>query len=170
MSNIQECISNDTSEYPQQIRLAGAIWLLFGSLLLLSAAGLIGAAFAASGSRPSSLVTDGVQALVHILVGAILTRMGMKSRRGTARDTLVYGIGSVVLGLPFVGLAGMSVVFIIQAGGSVPLIGWLMGTLSILAALGLVGAAVLALAGRSTYKKWLQLQSRVASDSLTPRA
>jgi len=137
--------------YPKTVVAAGVLWIIFGCLALLSLLVLLVAAFVlvadvqGAAAAWGLLLSGAVWSAVPIgLIGAALIGAGSQSIRGTARDTLGSGIGSIILGLIYWGVAAIAVMveWFIPAG-----VAGLVGAL-------LLTAGVLALAGRSGYKLW----------------
>jgi hypothetical protein len=137
---------------------AGVIWIVFGCLILLNAAvnllltlGLAAAdgAQAAGGTCP---------VLLGVLFGAVFILVGVQSTRGTAKDTLGNGIGSIIFGLINGGFGALLIAGGIAAG-SAGLIAVILGGISLLGGIGLLVAGVLALAGRGEYKAWQRAQT-----------
>src|SRR5262245_30675645 len=84
--------------YPNTVRIAGVIWVVFGALILLNAAlnVVLNLGAGAAGGPPGGGICP---LLVAALFGAAFAHVGLQSLRGTARDTLGNGIGSIVIGL-----------------------------------------------------------------------
>ena len=130
---------------------AGVLWIVFGAitvvnvavgvLLVMAAAGGIGGL----GSQGGPLLCVSV---LLTLFGAVFVHVGVQSVRGTARDTLGNGVGSLIFGL-FQSAGG---VLRISQGDVV------MAGVGLLSAAGLLAAGVLALVGRGQYKAWRRAQ------------
>ena len=144
-----------TPEYPMAVTLAGLAWIAFGALILFNLVILLASVLSLSAQvqaeeRGAAVAGGFCGGLMLALFGAVFIHVGIQSVRGTARDTLGNGIGSILFGLiNFVSAAVQSNAgHGIQAG-----IGVLIGT-------GLVTAGVLALMGRTDYKAWRQADVR----------
>jgi hypothetical protein len=140
---------------PGSVRAAGIIWVVFGSLLLLSSIAL--AAVVLLGGLPGGLATFAryVGPVVAALALAFLY-VGIRSIRGKARDLVGSSIGSFAFGALYV-VSG-----VLQLGAGEPV----AAGLSLVLGSGLVGAGVLALSGRARYKerRTAQAQSRRPRD------
>ncbi len=139
--------------FPGTVLAAGVIWIVYGCLVFLDLVVVLLAIFAvaanAKGDAAGAVVAGTLCGLAFVgLIGAAFLFVGVQSVRGTARDTLGNGVGSIILGL--LGLGGVALYAslgqFIPAGG---------------AAVGgglLLTAGVLALVGRSPYKLWRMAQ------------
>jgi hypothetical protein len=112
---------------------------------------MFGLAAGGSGGERGAAVAVGVGVCGGLLLGlfgAVFVHVGVQSVRGTARDTLGNGIGSIIFGLLNLGSGTLQAGAgqVIQAG-----VGFLVGA-------GLIAAGVLALVGRSDYKAWRRAQ------------
>jgi hypothetical protein len=151
---------------PASVRAAGIIWIVFGGLLVVSVVLMLaqaGGAAAAGGPKEAAPAAAGgvCGALLVGLFAAAFIFVGVQSVKGTARDTLGNGIGSIVFGLLNLGwglvLAGLAAVL---AGGRANA-GWaavLAGSISAVTGVALLVAGVLALVGRGDYRAWRQAQ------------
>lgn len=131
-------------KFPGIVMAAGIIWIIFGGLILMSllaVAVLIpilvrgvdaGAALAGLASVAGCLG----------LFGGVFVMVGVQTVRGTAKDTMGNGVGSILFGL----LNGMN--FDLQGGG--------LG-------LALVVAGILAIVGRADYKEWRRGRKALAA-------
>ncbi|HVS39001.1 MAG TPA: hypothetical protein VMS17_25810 [Gemmataceae bacterium] len=144
--------------------IAGVLWILYGCLVLASAAvslvlilALAGAAGRAGGAGQdlgAAFAAGGFcGAVVIALFGIAFLFVGIQSVRGTARDTLGNGIGSVIFSVLQFGWAALAVSMsagqignIVQAGVAV-----VTGAL-------LLTAGVLALVARGAYRDWKRAQ------------
>jgi hypothetical protein len=145
--------------YPVTVTIAGIAWIAFGGLILLNLLVVLLILFVAAagqqGGGRGAFVAGGVcGALLLGLFGAVFIHVGVQSVRGTARDTLGNGIGSIIFGVlnlgagaAQAGAAQVGAAQVIQAG-----VGFLAGA-------GLIAAGVLALVGRNDYKAWRQAQN-----------
>src|SRR5205809_5006541 len=85
----------DEPDYPRSVRLAGVIWICFGSLILLGAAANL---LLLSGNRAGGDAGQAggmAGAVFAALFGAVFLHVGVQSTRGTAKDTLGNGVGSI---------------------------------------------------------------------------
>jgi hypothetical protein len=125
------------------------------------------------------LVETGIRTGIALVIGGSLFFAGVRTIRGAAKDTLGNAIGVIVLGVltlggggvvmatPF-GLPGGATVAVILVGEFVvrlcgPWVGLIvlaitLGPLLVAVGLGLVTAAVFALAGRTQYLAWRRPQ------------
>jgi hypothetical protein len=144
----------DDVAFPVAVRAAGIVWIIFGCLILLNAAVnfLLTAGAAAAGAPQVAGGTCGL--LLAVLFGAVFIHVGIQSVRGTAKDTLGNGIGSIVIGALNMGIGGVLMAAGLAAPGTASLIAVVGGGISILGGCGLIGAGILALAGRSAYRSW----------------
>jgi hypothetical protein len=131
---------------PGTVLAAGIIWVVIGGLILLSFAVFMLILFSAPQPAGPADPRAGFVCvgLLGALFGAVFVHVGIQSIRGTAKDTLGNGIGSLVFGLLQAGAAALQ-----GAAGRIPQ----AGTHALFAA-GLLAAGVLALVGRSEYKAW----------------
>ncbi|HSQ55139.1 MAG TPA: hypothetical protein VLM40_05285 [Gemmata sp.] len=148
---------------PTTVKFAGYAWISFGGLVLLNlivymalvygqprAPGATGGGQGAAagdghaGGQGAAAVGGVCGGLVLALFGLVFMHVGLQSIRGTAKDTLGNGIGSIIFGLLNLasGVIQAQAEHEIQAG-----IGFLVG-------IGLLAAGVLALVGRGEYKEW----------------
>ena len=155
-------------DVPKLVRTAGIIWIVFGALICINAVVNLGIA-GAGGSNAGS-------GACSILFGVAFIFVGWQSLKGTAKDTLGNGIGSIVIGilntgigaLVFIGGLALSAgVVPAQAGGQplpnqAALLITIIGGISIVCGLGLILAGVLALMGRAEYKAYRQAGKRSA--------
>jgi hypothetical protein len=150
----------DEIAFPQTVKAAGVIWIVVGCLILLSVAALVAItfSFAANANTQDTAgrqAAGAVGALVCMssvvgLFAAAFLFVGVQTVRGTARDTLGNGIGSIVFSLLEFGGAA--------ASGSVGQ--FAQSGVSALSGMALLAAGVLALAGRSQYKLWRKEEVR----------
>jgi hypothetical protein len=159
----------DGPEYPKVVRIAGVIWIVFGSLILLNSAVNLLVTFSTAAGGGAQTGDRVFVALLAMLIGAVFIHAGLQSTRGTAKDTLGNGIGSII----FAGLIGGAGVLLLLGslvvGGTVGLIGAVLGGINLLNGVGLLAAGVLALLGRHAYKAWRRAQqSRVGGGGTSP--
>jgi hypothetical protein len=138
--------------FPTSVTAAGVIWIVMGSLILLGGVINLLAAVAGGGAAPAGAQMCGV--LLIALFGGAFLMVGVQSVRGTARDTLGNGIGSIIFAV-IVGGAGA----LVLAGGAI--VGGVVGAtamfiavINLLEAAALLIAGVMALVGREGYKTW----------------
>lgn len=143
----------DEPPYPPLVTAAGWIWIAFGCIVLLNMVLIVLLSFAAGagrgGAEGASTIGGGLCiAIVVGLFGAVFLHVGNQSVRGTARDTLGNGVGSMLFGLFYFGGAAAQTAIgqIVQAG-----VAGLGGVL-------LLTAGLLALIGRGQYKLWRKSQ------------
>jgi hypothetical protein len=111
--------------------------------------------------------------LIGVLFGAVFIHVGVQSTRGTARDTLGNGIGSLGFALLNGGFGVLLITSGIVASGTTggragstdALIAGIIGGSSLLDGIGLLAAGVLALVGRREYKAWRRAQKRQRANS-----
>jgi hypothetical protein len=139
---------------PSSVKVAGITWIAIGCFSVLNAA----LTLALSAASAPGGVCPG---LIGFLVGGVFIHAGLQTVRGTARDTLGNGVGSLFFGLlnlgvglmlVGVGLAGQ------EQGSGIAVVAAVAGVVSVLAGISLLAAGVLALVGRSQYRAWLQAQ------------
>ena len=139
--------------YPTTVTIAGIAWIIFGGLIIVNLLVFllfmfVMAAGAQGGERGAAVAGGVCGGFLFGLFGAVFIHVGIQSVRGTARDTLGNGIGSIFFGLLNVGSG------LLQAGSGQVIqggVGFVLGA-------GLIAAGVLALVGRSDYKAWRQAQ------------
>lgn len=149
VSEMQEMNPVAGPQYPGTVRAAGTIWAILGGLILLSA---VLALLLTSGDRGS--------VWVGLVFGIAFVYLGIQHMRGTVRDTLNNGIGSIILGLLDLGYSGLLVGGVVS-GGTPQAIG------GVISGMGLLVAGVLALVGRRDYKAWYQAhKDRTASSGV----
>ncbi len=135
--------------FPGTVTAAGVIWIAFGCLVLLhlAVAVLVTIVFAAAlpGAAGGAFFAGGICVLVFIgLIGAAFLFVGIQSVRGTARDTLGNGVGSIL----FAVMIGCYATVLFAGPNSVA------AGIGALEAAILLAAGVLALAGGNQYKLW----------------
>jgi hypothetical protein len=146
---------------PGKVQAAGVIWLIFGCLSIAGALLQLALAFAGradpapgSGGAVGAAGVRGASsggACCGILFGAVFLHAGFQCIRGTARDVLGNGIGSLLFGLLYTAIA--VIILLIQPAEPSEL--FTLGFLLVLA-LALYVAGALALAARSEYKAFQQ--------------
>jgi hypothetical protein len=139
--------------FPPLVTAAGWIWIAFGVMFLLSLMVSLAMTFAlgmrANSEETGAHFAGGICGLGCVgLFGAAFLFVGVQSIRGTARDTLGNGVGSIVFGGLYFGFAAVMTVGgqIIPAG--IVGVGFIM----------LLLAGIFALMGRGQYKLWRKAQ------------
>jgi hypothetical protein len=161
-------------DVPKLVSTAGIIWIVFGSILLINAVvnlGLSGATVRA-GENPSGGPCGGI---VGIGFGIAFVFVGMQSVKGTAKDTLGNGIGSIIIGALYatggavVLVLGLGMYALISQGKATApnadqaaLIVTVTGGVLLVSGLGLILAGTLALMGRADYKEYRRAGKRSA--------
>ena len=145
-------------EVPKLVRTAGIIWIIFGGLMLVTAVGSMGMmGMAGNGAQGSC------NGIVGILFGIAFLFVGVQSIKGTAKDTLGNGIGSIVIGALNAGvgvfaiIGGLALYSVLAASAApapVALVLIVAGAVNILSGVGLIVAGTLALMGRAEYKAY----------------
>jgi len=120
--------------FPITVVLAGIIWILYGSMILFAGAVWVGIHFS-EGMNPELVEFLGA-ALIWAVFGGVLLRVGVRTVRRVAHDTLRSGIGSIIIGILFL-------VLLVSGMGSAACYGP-----------GLIVAGSLAWVGRANYRSW----------------
>jgi hypothetical protein len=120
---------------------AGVIWLVFGSILILRSLGNVNGAVQALSTTDG--VFEGIARLAIILFAAVFVHVGVQSIRGTARGTIQNGVGSII----FAAWIGNSSFFLADTRDS-------EATVRLVAGAGLLVAGILAFVAHGDYKKW----------------
>lgn len=154
----QDQLPVDGPEYPRTVHIAGVIWIVFGSLILVNAAINLLLTFGMAAGGGAQAAGGMSSVLIGVLVGAVFIHVGVQSTRGTAKDTLGNGIGSIIFGLLNGGLGALLLVGAVAAEGTAGLIAGILGGVSILGGIGLLAAGVLALVVREEYRAWRRAQ------------
>jgi hypothetical protein len=141
---------------PRSVTAAGFIWIAVGSLILLVLPLLVLMAFLVVGREQFAGVLIGsvVAALFSALIAGVFLFVGIQTLRGTARDTLGNGIGSIIFGC----LSLLSCAVRIATGDL------LRGVVSLIWACMFLTAGILALVGRAEYRDWRNAKQRALSD------
>lgn len=155
--------------FPGGVKAAGIIWIGYGALGLLSAAVnfVTGAAAAAGGGPEATGRICGVGCIVLFALAFLV--VGIQTVRGTAKDVLGNGVGSILFSVLYFGLAAFLLVGGLAAGAANPppgkggapadpntvrtvalITGGMVGFFGLL----LLLAGVLALSNRTAYKEW----------------
>jgi hypothetical protein len=136
---------------PGTVLAAGIIWIVFGSLILLSRVLELILMFALppqAGDRAAggAFAVGQTCAVVFIaLVGGVFVHVGVTSLTGTAKDTLGNGIGSFFFAAL---LGGVGLLGALAKGQPI------LAVISLATGAGLLAAGVLACVGRGDYKAW----------------
>lgn len=143
----------EETPFPPMITTAGALLIVFGSLVLLnllvSLALIVVLAGNAGGKAGGAMMVGGICGALFVgLIGAVFVQEGVRAVRGALRDVLGTGIASIVFALLVLGAAAFTLI-----GGDV-----VQGVLAGLVGAMLFAAGVLALVGRSDYKLWRMAQ------------
>jgi hypothetical protein len=149
--------------FPTVVMVAGVIWIIVGAVALVNVVltlALAGANAAAQPGQPGGQ-TGGV--CCGLLVGIAFLVCGIQTVKGTAKDTLGNGIGSILIG-GFYLVVGLGLGLLGALGGAgagqnpnlAPLAGVLLIAMVIAGGIGaaLVLAGILALVGRGAYREW----------------
>jgi hypothetical protein len=140
-------------DYPKSVHTAGVIWLVFGALILIASA--INLLTASSTPGGETRVGGIAGAIFNAFIGAVFVHVGVQSMRGTAKDTLGNGIGSLIFGLLAGGYGALLLLAAVAVGG-LPggTILWVLAGIQIICTVALLAAGILALVGRADYKAW----------------
>jgi hypothetical protein len=143
--------------YPVTVLVAGVIWVILGSLLLLGLAAAVVVAVLAGGGlgRPATWPLAACGLGMVGLLGMIFLNFGVQCVRGTSSGVGSNGAASIVFGL----------LVLVPAAA----IDWrelpFAGAAQSLIALALTAGGVLALVGRHQYQRWrLVMRPGAASD------
>lgn len=146
---------------PGGVRAAGVLWVLVGALFVLGSCGGAVASVMIRAKQPGPMQTNPVEGCttwVGVLMGVGFFIAGLRVVRGSAPDTLVTSILSILVGVPYLGLGVMAVVL---SGNPPPkahpslMVAMLVGgIISVVVGCGLLLPAGLGLAGRSRYREW----------------
>ncbi|HEY2787698.1 MAG TPA: hypothetical protein VGJ05_22260 [Fimbriiglobus sp.] len=143
------------SPYPVIVRIAAVLWIGFGALGLIGGMIQLGQAGAQRGNGQS---TGGPCCGFVIAIAFIV--VGYQTLTGKAKDTLGNGIGSILIGLLYLAIAGVLFAAVrvrAQFGGEVNFIAVFVGLIGI----SLILAGMLAIVGRENYKAW-RIESGIA--------
>jgi hypothetical protein len=148
--------TRERAEYPRSVLAAGVFWIVLGSLIVLNAAANVALSLAVGVVNQGNQAAGACPAVCSSLFGIAFLFVGVQSVKGTARDTLGNGIGSIGIGVLNLGFGGIMIALALSgpAQPQAALVAWIAGGVSIFAGLGLVGAGVLALVGRTGYRVW----------------
>jgi hypothetical protein len=136
---------------PTTVLAAGIIWIVFGGLILLNGVVMLAlmlflAQRVGDRGAAGAYAVGGMCGVLFIaLVGGVFVHVGVTSIRGTAKDTLGNGIGSILFGVLIGGLGVLGSL----ATGQI-----LQAVINLATSAGLLVAGVLALVGRPEYQAW----------------
>lgn len=137
--------------FPGIVRAAGIIWIVFGALIVFAFSLVILVAAARSrgqvGQILGGLVCGG--SLIATFAGGFIF-VGVQTVRGTARDTLGNGIGSILFAA-IIGASMIAPLMNVRGDAGFQIVA---GSLTALEITGLFLGGVFALLGRSNYKAW----------------
>ncbi len=149
---------------PGSTKAAGIIWVIMGSLVLLS----VLANFAVGVSNQADMGSMLCGLALPALIGAVFLMVGVQTLKGSAKGTLANGIGSIIFaaligGLGALLLLGSAFVGAVAAkgGGPAGAAGGLAATVLMIAAViyiatgaMLLVAGILAIKGKNDYLRW----------------
>lgn len=144
--------------YPATARAAGVMWVVVGTLLALWTCGAGVAGVVSDAKQPGERLpnpAEGCSVALGVMLGAAFAVAGMRIISGSAADTLLTSIGSLAVGLVFVGL-GVVVLLWAKApppeapAGAAGLLRY-VGVVNLVKGYALMGIGGLGLAGRSGY-------------------
>src|SRR5262249_8913771 len=137
-------IEDEFPVFPAAVKVAGALWILFGGVLLLYLVFLLLVAFGVvAAPKPRFGLVEVCFDAVLGLIGTAFLSVGVQSVRGTASDTLGSGIGSVPFGL-----------FLLAGGVAGFWTNPIAAVVYLPSGAGMLVAGVLALIGHRGYKAW----------------
>ena len=144
--------------FPGGVKAAGIIWIAFGVLGLLGQlfSFVMNVANQAAQAGPGQPGGNVCGIGCGVLFALAFLIIGIQTVRGTAKGTLGNGIGSLIFGLLYAGLAVFA--FVMGVTGRLPApadtVMLVLGGLMALLALALFTAGILAIAGRDAYAQW----------------
>jgi hypothetical protein len=156
-------------KYPLTVRIAAVTWVTIGALAVISA--FLEFSQASAEGRAGPPVEGGVAAVKKHVGGICCTfgialafiAVGHQTLYGKAKDTLGNGIGSILLGLLY--LAVFILFIVIEVAGPADRLdgrgAMIFGIVSSTMGIALVTAGILALVGRTNYKRW-RIESGIA--------
>lgn len=149
--------------FPTVVTIAAIIWLVAGAVALFIAGVNLLLAFGISAGGESGETARGLGEAVcpsalSLFVGAVFLQVGWQTIKGTAKDTLGNGIGSIIFSLFYWTCGVTTLGMATKGGGLAVLIGFVIVGLSFLVGIALLVGGVLALVGRPNYKAWRQAQ------------
>jgi hypothetical protein len=178
--------SRPQPRYPRAVFVSGLLWIINGCLLFFGPAVWLGLVIATHAAESPGLlggfVVDGwlvcFPLLILALLASLFVMVGILFIRGMARDTLVVGIVSLVLGLPLLGAVGLVFASAVRGfftgTGAAPMsvqARILFSGIVMLAPGSLVAAGVMLLGNRRAYLAWVRetLRPKEASKKLAER-
>lgn len=143
---------------PKTVQVAGVIWIVFGSLILLNWTLSLVLLIALAAAGPSS-----GGSCFGILIGAAFLSVGIQSIRGTAKGMGGNAIGSLFFGLLNAG-GGIVLLFLgLRWGQASMIITGIIAAICLTAGIGLIAAGILALVGRKEYREYRLAQRKAQS-------
>ncbi len=152
--------------FPTTVTMAGVGWIAFGALILLQLLALLALTFLVAQAGPDAARRGAVGgalcgAVLGGFFGAVFIHVGVGSIKGTAKDTLGNGVGSIIFGLMNFG-AGVVQLAGPDGADDSGAARFIFIGLYFLAGVGLIAAGALALAGRAQYKAWRKARKAAA--------
>jgi hypothetical protein len=142
------------ARFPGTVLTAGVLWIVFGALSVLGVLLLLALAFVVAGApgpRPRGAEAEAAGVVCGLILGGLFGAafifVGVQTVRGTAKDTLGNGIGSII----FAALALLATIFNLAVGQVPQAVG------NLITCVGLMVAGILALVGRADYRAWKQV-------------
>jgi hypothetical protein len=127
------------------------IWIVVGSLIIVNALVAM-----LPVSDLGGFYCIGCLTAVLILCGGAFILVGIQTIRGTARDTLSNGIGSIIMAFIYLGVLALQVLMLITVAKRLGVLEGIQSGFGFINGVGLLVAGVLALVGRSDYRGWRQ--------------
>jgi hypothetical protein len=162
-----EDISEKGRVFPATVRIAGIVWMVMGTVIILNGVWSLG--IPAEGVNANGLNAGVVcAASLALLFGIAFIFVGQQTLRGTAKDTfgnaigslfigiapLVYGFATLVTGLEAANMpADIRNASLEIASANVELLIF-VGAVYFVSGMGLLTAGTFAIIGRSEYRKW----------------
>ena len=143
--------------FPAGLKVACYLWIGFGILILVG--GLIGLVqnggqIGAGGQAANQAPAGGVCGMVLVgLFGAAFIAAGSQTLKGTAKDTMGNGIGSLVFALLEIGLGVLALNFGVN----------FFAIIYLACGAGLMGAGIIALMNRTDYLEWRAYKKKTSS-------
>jgi hypothetical protein len=145
---------------PRVVRTAGMIWIIFGSIQILSA--LLNFGISGDLILNALSTSDGQLVLatigIGLFFGAVFLQVGIQSMKGTAKGSLGNGIGSLFFGVlnSAWGIYLISLTLQVNLYESARYVSLALSSIPLLSGVGLLVAGFLALNGAGEYKAWKQ--------------
>lgn len=152
-AEVEEAISIERVPFPGNVHAAGIIWIVFGGLVLLSLS-LVGLRFLESELEPQEATGLVCSSIFLLLFGAVFVHVGVQSVKGTAKDTIQNGIGSILFGVLYLGY-GITTLNSPFFEGAEAMRAVAVG-INLLCSVALFAAGILGIVGRQDYKDWRQ--------------